>query len=59
METLTISMKAEISQIIIVMVEIARKAMYDLVLNQSQGVFWPGLLMFSLTTKSGNREAIQ
>ena len=59
METFTISMKAEISQIIIVTVEIARKTMFDLVVNQSQGAFWPDLLMFSVTIKSGNSKATQ
>lgn len=59
METSTISMKTEISQIIIVIVEIVGKALFDLVLNQSQSAFWPDLLMLSVTIKSGNSKAMQ
>lgn len=52
-------MKTEISQIIIVIVEIVGKALFDLVLNQSQSAFWPDLLMLSVTIKSGNSKAMQ
>lgn len=59
METFTISMKIEIGQIIIAMVEIVGQAMFDLVLNQSQSTFWPDLLILSVTIKSGNSKAMQ
>lgn len=59
METFTISMKIEIGQIIIAMVEIVGQAIFDLVLNQSQSAFWPDLLILSVTIKSGNSKAMQ
>lgn len=59
METFTISMKIEIGQIIIAVVEIVGHAMFDLVLNQSQSAFWPDLLILSVTIKSGNSKAMQ
>lgn len=59
METFTISMKIEIGEIIVAMVEIVGKAMFDLVLNQSQSAFWPDLLILSVTIKSGNSKAMQ
>ena len=47
METFTVCMKTEISQIIIAMIEIVGKVVFDLVLSQSQSAFWPDLLMLS------------
>lgn len=33
--------------------------MYNFILNQSQSIFWPGLLMLSATVKFGCKKAIQ
>ena len=59
METFTISMKIEIGQIIVAMVEIVGKAMFGLVLNQSQSAFWPDQLTLSVTIQSGYSKAMQ